>query len=125
MSKISLLPLGGQDERNKNSFIVKIDNDVMIFNCGGKIPVNSLYGGHNQFYYPIYSATVKNVEQTWWHQTYTKLGLKLGVNNSWSGSAAYGHSESAGMSDARLKTLDDNGTPNIVVIFLGKNYACM
>lgn len=44
MSKISLLPLGGQDERNKNSFIVKIDNDVMIFNCGGKIPVNSLYG---------------------------------------------------------------------------------
>ena len=83
--------------------------------------VNSLYGGHNQFYYPIYSATVKNVEQTWWHQTYTKLGLKLGVNNSWSGSAAYGHSESAGMSDARLKTLDDNGTPNIVVIFLGTN----
>ena len=44
MSKISLLPLGGQDERNKNSFVVKVDNDVMVFNCGGKIPVNSLYG---------------------------------------------------------------------------------
>ena len=83
--------------------------------------VNSLYGGKNQFYYPIYSATVKSVEKTWWYQTYTILGLKLGVNNSWSGSAAFGHSESAGMSDARLKTLDDNGTPNIVVIFLGTN----
>lgn len=83
--------------------------------------VNSLYGGTNQYYYPIYSATVKSVDKTWWYQTYNELGLKLGVNNSWSGSAAFGHSESAGMSDARLKTLDDNGTPNIVVIFLGTN----
>ncbi|MBE6130971.1 MAG: SGNH/GDSL hydrolase family protein [Erysipelotrichaceae bacterium] len=83
--------------------------------------VNSLYGGTNQFYYPIYSTTVKSVELTWWHQTYTKLGLKLGVNNSWSGSAAYGNGNSAGMSEYRLKTLGDNGTPNIVVIFLGTN----
>ena len=83
--------------------------------------VNSLYGGTNQFYYPIYSATVKTVDLTWWHQTYTQLGLKLGVNNSWSGSAAYGSGASAGMSENRLKTLGDNGTPNIVIIFLGTN----
>lgn len=83
--------------------------------------VNSLYGGTNQYYYPIYSSTVKDVSQTWWHQTYTNLNLKLGVNNSWSGSAAYGSSNSAGMSENRLKTLDDNGTPNIVVIYLGTN----
>ena len=83
--------------------------------------VNSMYGGTNQFYYPIYSATVKDVSQTWWYQTYTGLNLKLGVNNSWSGSAAYGSGNSAGMSDNRLKTLGDNGTPNIVVIYLGTN----
>ena len=61
------------------------------------------------------------MDLTWWHQTYTQLNLKLGVNNSWSGSAAYGSGNSAGMSEARLKTLADNGTPNIVVIFLGTN----
>ena len=83
--------------------------------------VNSLYSGTNQYYYPLYSATVKDVTKTWWYQTYTSLGLKLGVNNSWSGSAAYGTGNSAGMSDARLKTLADNGTPNLVIIFLGTN----
>ncbi|MBQ4570717.1 MAG: hypothetical protein IJB21_03380 [Bacilli bacterium] len=83
--------------------------------------INSLYGGTNQFYYPIYSVTVKTVDKTWWYQTYTQLNLKLGVNNSWSGSAAYGSGNSAGMSEARLKTLGDNGTPNLVIIFLGTN----
>lgn len=44
MSKISFLPLGGQDERNKNSFILKINDQMFIFNCGVKVPINSLYG---------------------------------------------------------------------------------
>lgn len=44
MSKISFLPLGGQDERNKNSFILKVNDDTLIFDCGVKIPINSLYG---------------------------------------------------------------------------------
>ena len=83
--------------------------------------VNSLYSGTNQYYYPLYSATVTDVTKTWWYQTYTSLGLKLGVNNSWSGSSAYGTGNSAGMSEYRLKTLGDNGTPNLVIIFLGTN----
>lgn len=109
-----------EDVTLENATISFIGDSISTF-YSSTSPVNSLYGGTNQFYYPIYSASVKNVEQTWWHQTYTNLGLKLGVNNSWSGSAAYGHGESAGMSDARLKTLDSNGTPNIVVIYLGTN----
>lgn len=44
MSTINFLPLGGQDERNKNSYVLKIDNDTLIFDCGVKVPVNSLYG---------------------------------------------------------------------------------
>lgn len=109
-----------EDVTLENATISFIGDSISTFYSASS-PVNSLYGGSNQFYYPIYSATVKNVEQTWWHQTYTNLGLKLGVNNSWSGSAAYGSGESAGMSDSRLKTLNSNGTPNIVVIFLGTN----
>lgn len=109
-----------EDVTLENATISFIGDSISTFYSSSS-SVNSLYGGTNQFYYPIYSATVKSVDKTWWYQTYTELGLKLGVNNSWSGSAAYGSSESAGMSDSRLKTLDDNGTPNIVVIFLGTN----
>lgn len=83
--------------------------------------INSFYHGHNEYYYPVYSQTVKNVSDTWWYQTYTKLGSKLGINNSLSGSAAYGAGSSAGMSETRLKTLDNNGTPNIIIIYLGTN----
>ena len=109
-----------EDVKLENATISFVGDSISTFYSTSS-QVNSLYGGTNQFYYPLYSATVKTVEKTWWYQTYTQLGLKLGVNNSWSGSAAYGHGESAGMSESRLKTLDDNGTPNIVIIFLGTN----
>lgn len=97
-----------------------LGDSISTFYDGSNNP-QSYYGGHNQFYYPIYSATVKSYADTWWYQTYNSLGLKLGVNNSWSGSAAFGHSSSAGSSTERLKTLGENGTPNIVVIYLGTN----
>ncbi len=83
--------------------------------------INSFYSGNNEYYYPIYSQTVKDVSDTWWYQLYKNLGVKLGINNSLSGSAAYGASSKAGCSNARLGTLDNNGIPNIVVIFLGTN----
>ena len=47
--------------------------------------------------------------------------MKLGINNSWSGSCAYGSSSSAGVSDVRINTIDDNGAPDIVIIYLGTN----
>lgn len=83
--------------------------------------VNSYYSGENQFYYPRYSASVKKVEQTWWYQLYNNTSMKLGINNSWSGSCAYGTSSSAGQTDGRINTLDDNGMPDIVIVYLGTN----
>ena len=50
--------------------------------------------------------------------------MKLGVNNSWSGSCAVGTGDSAGNSDARINTIDDNGKPDIVIIYLGTNDCC-
>mgnify|MGYP003289342326 CR=1 FL=1 len=47
--------------------------------------------------------------------------LTLGINNSWSGSCASGSIASAGVQDSRIDTLDDNGTPDIVIIYLGTN----
>ena len=83
--------------------------------------VNSYYSGENQFYYPRYSASVKKVEQTWWYQLYNNTSMKLGINNSWSGSCAYGSNSSAGQHDDRINTLDDNGMPDIVIVYLGTN----
>lgn len=83
--------------------------------------MNSYYSGENQFYYPLYSATVKTVDKTWWYQLLKNTNMTLGINNSWSGSCAYGTSSSAGCSDGRINTIDDNGTPDIVIIYLGTN----
>ena len=109
------------EETTLDNAIMSIMGDsISTFYDGSNNP-QSYYGGTNQYYYPIYSATVKSYTQTWWYQTYNSLGLKLGVNNSWSGSSAFGHSSSAGSSTSRLETLGENGTPNIVVIYLGTN----
>lgn len=83
--------------------------------------INSYYGGNNQYYYPIYSSTVKTAKETWWYKAINDGKLKLGINNSWSGTEAYGTGSSAGMHDSRINTLDENGTPDIIIIFLGTN----
>lgn len=44
MAKIQVLPLGGQDERGKNCYIVQVDDDVYIFDCGVKVPINGQLG---------------------------------------------------------------------------------
>ena len=52
-------------------------------------PVNSLYGGKNEYYYPIYSSTVTKVEYTWWYQVVQNTKTTLVANDSWSGSSCY------------------------------------
>lgn len=83
--------------------------------------MNSSYSGENQFYYPRYSSTIKTVDKTWWYQLIKNANLKLGVNNSWSGSCAAGGLVSSGTNDDRINMIDDNGTPDIVIIYLGTN----
>ena len=84
-------------------------------------PMNSYYGGTGQFYYPLYSSTVKTVDLTWWAQLLNNAKMELGINNSWSGSCAVGSGESAGCSDNRLNTLTENGANDIVIVYLGTN----
>lgn len=83
--------------------------------------LNSYYTGTNEFYYPTYSSTVKTAENTWWGMALKSFGAKLGVNNSLSGSLLCGSSNQAGVSDARIDTLDENGTPDVIIVFLGTN----
>lgn len=97
-----------------------LGDSISTFYASGSV-MNSYYGGTNQFYYPKYSATIKTVESTWWYQLLNNNKMVLGINNSWSGSCAYGSYSSAGENSSRINTLDENGTPDIVIIYLGTN----
>ena len=97
-----------------------LGDSISTFYVEGSI-MNSYYSGENQFYYPIYSTTIKTVDLTWWYQLLNNTDMILGINNSWSGSCAAGSNSSAGIHDGRINTLDNNGTPDIVVIYLGTN----
>lgn len=83
--------------------------------------LNSYYTSDDLYYYPKYSPTIKTVDQTWWAQLLKNTNMTLGINNSWSGSCAFGSGDSAGQSDARLYTLDENGIPDILIVYLGTN----
>ena len=97
-----------------------LGDSISTFYAAGS-SVNSYYGQENRYYYPIYSSTIKTVDKTWWYQLVQNTSMTLGINNSWSGSCAHGSGESAGMSDARINTIDDAGMPDIVIIYLGTN----
>lgn len=83
--------------------------------------LTSLYHGDNEFYYPRYSQTIKTVDQTWWYQVIKNNSFELLINNSLSGSSAYGLSNKAGMSEERINSLFDKGNPDIIFIYLGTN----
>lgn len=105
-----------------------VGDSVSTFYASGS-PYNSMYNVENSYYYPLYSRgwgekSVTSVNQTWWMKLINKLGAKLGVNNSWSGSSAYNNGSTqnnAAMNDNRLNTLADNGEPNIVLVLIGGN----
>lgn len=83
--------------------------------------MNSYYSGENEFFYPRYSHSIKTVDLTWWYKLIKNNDMVLGVNNSWSGSQACGSGNSAGQSDYRINTIDENGDPDIVIVYLGTN----
>lgn len=86
--------------------------------------INSYYNGTNQYYYPLYSSTVRTVEDTWWYKLTNKLNLRIGINNSWSGSALYNNgsqTNNAAMNMHRINTLKENGRPDIIFIHIGTN----
>lgn len=44
MSKIKIFSLGGLDENGKNTYIIEIDNDIFVFDCGLKYASNNMFG---------------------------------------------------------------------------------
>ena len=73
-------------------------------------------------YYPTYSATVKDVDKTWWKLLMNKAGTELHTNVSYSGSTVCGSATSCGVNETRIsKLLVDGQAPDILIILLGVN----
>lgn len=75
------------------------------------------------YYYPGRYDIYLN--DTWWMQVINKLGFKLLVNNSWSGSCIYQfRSETDGAYKTRCTELHNDNTfeePDYILVFLGTN----
>ena len=82
----------------------------------------------NSSFYPKFN--VKTAEQTWWGKLIYYMDAELGINNSWSGSWISNKDASNTGSRGpdrcmsgitRIQTLDDNGTPDIILVYGGAN----
>ncbi len=58
MSKIKIFSLGGLDESGKNSYVIEIDKDIYIFDCGLKYATNNMFG--IDYIIPDFDYLVKN-----------------------------------------------------------------
>lgn len=97
--------------------VVSILGDSISTFYDSQSSINSIYSGKNEFYYPLYSTTVKSAEQTWWYKTIEGTNTILGTNESLSGSDMV----NSGSKNIRLNNLGLNNDPDIVIIFLGTN----
>lgn len=88
--------------------------------------VNSYYSEDNSFYYPRYCSVINSYTKTWWWKVIEGLEANIGINNSWSGTCVYNwgsSTNSSAMNMHRIETLDENGTPDIIIINMGTNDA--
>ncbi len=58
MCKIKIFSLGGLDEMGKNTYVVEVNNDIFVFDCGIKYATNNMFG--IDYVIPDYEYLVKN-----------------------------------------------------------------
>ena len=58
MCKIKIFGLGGLDEMGKNTYVVEVDNDIFVFDCGIKYASNNMFG--IDYVIPDYEYLIKN-----------------------------------------------------------------
>ena len=58
MSKIKIFGLGGLSESGKNTYVIEVDDDIFIFDCGLKYANESLYG--IDYIIPDFEYLIKN-----------------------------------------------------------------
>ena len=58
MSKIKIFSMGGLDENGKNLYVVEVDEDIFVFDCGLKYASGNLFG--IDYIIPEYSYLIEN-----------------------------------------------------------------
>ena len=58
LSKIKIFSLGGLAENGKNCYVIDIDNDIFVFDCGLKYATSNLFG--IDYIMPDFSYLEKN-----------------------------------------------------------------
>ena len=58
MSKIKIFSMGGLDENGKNLYVIDVDNDLFVFDCGLKYASGNLFG--IDYIIPDYSYLIDN-----------------------------------------------------------------
>ena len=61
MSKIKIFSLGGLDENGKNTYVINIDDNLFVFDCGLKYAMDTMYG--IDYIIPDYSYLVENKDK--------------------------------------------------------------
>ncbi len=87
MSKIKIFSLGGLDENGKNTYIIEVDEDLFIFDCGLKYANENLYG--IDYIIPDFDYLIKNKDRI--------KGLFI----------THGHNENMGAVDDLIKAIPD------------------
>ncbi len=74
-------------------------------------------------FYPYSTADVNNYNDTWWMQVINRFGMKLLMNNSYSGTCvSTGTGNYSTTIDSRLDNLlKDGEKPDVIIIFMGAN----
>ena len=121
----AVITLKPKTEDYKNLKISILGDSISTFYKDGS-EVNSYYSGDNTFYYPRYCSVINSYTKTWWWKVIEGLECNIGINNSWSGTCVYNwgsNTNSSAMNMHRITTLDENGTPDIIIINMGTNDA--
>ncbi len=61
MSKIKIFSLGGLDENGKNCYIIEVDDDIFVFDCGLKYATENLFG--IDYIIPDFDYLIKNKQR--------------------------------------------------------------
>ena len=61
MEKIKIFSLGGLDELGKNTYVIEINDDIFVFDCGLKYASGNMYG--IDYVIPDYEYLIKNKQK--------------------------------------------------------------
>lgn len=111
----------GANKNYQNRYFSILGDSISTFE-GITEPKTAVYYDTNR----KLSSGVVTLADTWWWKVIERLGGRLLVNNSWSGSTVcfspLFQVPSYGCSDERTSSLDRDGiTPDVIIVFLGVN----